>query len=327
MAVRVAVYGLKHGHIHSVIHACRQLPQVELVCVAEEDPVYREAAARALGIEVVDATGEQVIANESFDIFAIGDAYGRRGALIEMALDAGAHLMGDKPLCTRLDECDRIAAKLRERRLAASLMLTCRYHPSYVALQRRLRDGRIGRIRTFWAFGPHLLAYGSRPEWYWTPELHGGILNDLQCHGLDMMRWLSGEELAQVLCAVVGNAAAPMVPQFEDNGQCLCQFTNGARFGGEVSYLSPAKGQAIGWIFCGWGERGQFKIESHGDRIALDVADEGPVEVPVEPLAHPTPLHDLVHYLETGAEPLLTTEDVIRSSRAILEVQAAAQWV
>ncbi|NUQ00034.1 MAG: Gfo/Idh/MocA family oxidoreductase [Armatimonadetes bacterium] len=324
MAVRVAVYGLKHGHIHGVVQTCRKMPNVELVMVAEDDPHYREPAARALEIEVTDATGDQVIEGEEFDILAIGDAYGNRGRLIEKALDAGRHIMGDKPLCTRPDECARIATKLRERGLAASLMLTFRYSPLFAALQKRLRDGVIGRLRTLHAFGPHPLSYGSRPEWYWTPRLHGGVLNDLMCHGLDAMRWFSGLELDEVLYAAVSNVAAPMVPEFEDNGQCLCLFEGGAKFGGEVSYLSPPKGQAIGWVLLGWGERGQFKLETRAGGLALDVAGEGPLEIEPEPLAQPTPIQDLVNYLETGETPALTTEDVIRTSEAILEVQAAA---
>ncbi len=324
MSVRVAIYGLKHGHIFSVIKACETLPNVELVAVAEDDPKYRAAAEKALGRPVIDATGEQILEGESFDVFGIGDAYGHRGRLIEKALEAGHHLMGDKPLCTRLDECARIAELLRTKHLAASLMLTMRYHPGLAALQQALRDGLLGEVRSLHAFGPHGLAYGTRPEWYFTPALHGGIINDLQCHGLDLMRWLSGRELVDVLFAAVGNVAAPQVPEFEDCGQCLCLFEGGARFAGEVNYLTPAKGQAIGWILLGWCARGQFKLETHGNLLSVDVADRGPIEITGPPLARPTPFHDLVHYLETGEEPLLTTEDVIRSSQAILEVQAAA---
>lgn len=324
MPLRVAIYGFKHGHIHSVVAACQQLPFVELVVCAEEDPVYREQAVRALGIPIVEADGEQVIENETFDVFAIGDAYGRRGRLLQLALDAGKQILSDKPLCTRLDEVDGIASRLAAKRLEAGLLLTMRYRPRYAELQRRLRDGWLGELRTLHAFGPHSLSYGSRPDWYFTPELHGGILNDLQCHGLDLMRWFSGREMERVLYAVVGNVAAPMVPSFEDNGQCLCLFEGGARFGGEVSYLSPPKGSAMGWIVMGWCAAGQFLIETHGDVLAVDRAGVGPVEIEAPPLAQPSPAHDFLTYLETGAKPLLTTDDVIRTSRSILAVQAAA---
>ena len=325
MAIRVAIYGFKHGHIQSVVHAIRALPGVELVLCAEEDPAYRAAAESALGMTLSDATGDQVIDHGGFDVFALGDAYGHRGRLLLRALDAGHPILGDKPLCTRLSECDAIAAKLAETGLPAGLLLTMRYRARYAELQRRLRDGWLGELRSLHAFGPHQLAWGSRPAWYFTPELHGGILNDLQCHGLDFMRWLSGRELERVLHAEVGNLAAPQAPAFEDHGTCACLFESGARFGGEVNYLGPAGGQAMGWVLLGWCERGQFLIETHRDGLSVDLAGEGPQDVDAPPLACPDPATDFFRFLETGEPPLITTDDVIRTSRAILQVQAAAQ--
>ena len=325
MAIRIGVYGFKHGHIQSAVKAWMKLPNVELVVCAEEDPKYREAASQALGIDVRDATGEQILEGEELDIFATGDAYGNRGRLLNLALDKGCHIFGDKPLCTRLSECDAIAAKLQRKELHACLMLTIRYRAAYAELRRRIRGGWLGELRTMYAFGPHPLSYGSRPDWYFTPSLHGGILNDLMCHGLDFMRWVSGVELERVLHASVGNVAASMVPEFEDVGDCLCLFQDGARFGGEVSYLTPPKGQAIGWVFLGWGSAGQFKIETHGNVLAVDVANQGPVEFDAPPLDYANPAEDFVAFLETGHQPLLATTDVIRTSRSILAVQAAAE--
>lgn len=327
MAQRVAVYGLQHGHIHSLIKACAALPQAELVAVAEPDPAYREPAAEALGIEILDASLEALLDGERFDILATADAYGRRGQVLLQGLAAGKHLIGDKPLCTRLDECEKIAAGLAAAGRSAHLMLTMRYNPKLQALQRLLASGRLGALRTCHAFGPHSLNWGTRPAWYWDPRLHGGILNDLMCHGLDLMRWFSGAELSEVLFAAVSNVAAPQVPDFEDNGQCLCLFEGGTKFGGEVSYLSPPKGKAIGWLIVGWCERGAFKVDTAAGTVSVDEAGVGPLELQPEPWPHGNPLADFVNHLETGDDRLMTTEDVLRSSAAILRVQEAAVGV
>ncbi len=174
MSQRVAVYGLQHGHIHSLIKACQQLPNASLVAVAEPDPAYREPAAQALGIDVLDVSLDALLSGESFDILATADAYGRRGQVLLQALAAGKHILGDKPLCTRLDECDKLAAALAQAGLQAHLMLTMRYNPKLLALQRLLASGRLGALRTCHAFGPHSLNWGTRPAWYWQPRLHGG---------------------------------------------------------------------------------------------------------------------------------------------------------
>ena len=327
MSQRVAVYGLKHGHIHSLIKACYQIEGAELVAVAEPDPAFREPAAQALGIDILDTDLEGLLSGEPFDIFATADAYGRRGKVLLEAVAAGKQILGDKPFCTRLDECEKLALELDSRGLEAHLMLTMRYNPKLLALQRVLASGRLGKLRTCHAFGPHSLNWGTRPEWYWDPRLHGGILNDLMCHGLDLMRWLSGADLEQVLFAAVSNTAAPQVPEFEDNGQCLCLFEGGAKFGGEVSYLCPPKGKAIGWLIVGWCSKGAFKIDTAAGTVAVDEAGIGPLELEIEPWPHGNPLADFVNFLETGEARLLTTEDVIRSSSAILKVQEAAVGV
>jgi len=327
MAQRVAVYGLKHGHIHSLIKACLELDNAELVAVAEPDPAYREPAAQSLGLDILDASLEALLSGEPFDILAVADAYGQRGQVLLRGLQAGKHLIGDKPLCTRLGECRELGQGLAAAGLEAHLMLTMRYNPKLLALQRLLASGRLGALHTCHAFGPHHLNWGSRPEWYWDPRLHGGILNDLMCHGLDLMRWLSGREMLDVLFASVSNAAAPQVPEFEDNGQCLCLFDGGAKFGGEVSYLAPPKGKAIGWLVVGWCQQGAFKIDTATGTVAVDEAGVGPLELDLEPWPHGNPLADFVNFLETGDERLITTDDVLRTSEAILKVQEAAVGV
>ncbi|MCC7495662.1 MAG: Gfo/Idh/MocA family oxidoreductase [Fimbriimonadaceae bacterium] len=326
--LKMAVYGLKHGHVQSILADALALPNVELVAVADDEARYREPLAARFGIPVRAATGQQIVDGEEFDIFVCADAYGQRGDLLERALAKGCHLLGDKPLCTDPAQAARIATALTAGGWAASLMLTFRYSALLNELRRRLAAGWLGALRTFHAFGPHHLAWGSRPDWYFTPRLHGGILNDLQCHGLDCARWLSGENLEQVLYAAVGNVNCPQAPTFEDNGQHLALFTGGLRFGGEVSYLTPPGGRSIGWLLVGWAERGQFIMDTHEQRILVDVAGEGTTELrEVPPLPHPSPLRDLVNYLETGESPILTTAEVLASSQQILAVQAAAEWV
>src|SRR5688500_1769743 len=101
--LRIAFLGFRHGHINGLFKAAQQHPRVTVVAAVEEDA---DAAAAA---GVTHGRYDDVINAANVDAIATGDYFGRRGDIIIRALEADKHVIADKPICSQLDELERIA--------------------------------------------------------------------------------------------------------------------------------------------------------------------------------------------------------------------------
>ncbi|HEO72224.1 MAG TPA: gfo/Idh/MocA family oxidoreductase, partial [Candidatus Hydrogenedentes bacterium] len=122
MALRVAFIGFRHGHIHSLCDLLKARDDVEIVAACEEDPEARAGLADS-DVAITHDSYEAMLGDVECDVIACGDYYGARGEELIRALEAGRHVIADKPLCTRIDELDRIEALARDRGLCVGCML------------------------------------------------------------------------------------------------------------------------------------------------------------------------------------------------------------
>ena len=110
MVRKIAFAGLRHGHINALFQAAQESAELEITAICEEDSAARQAFLDAhadLNLPVYTSL-ETMLQEADCDIVATGDYYGKRGSVILSALNAGKHVIADKPLCTSLEELDAI---------------------------------------------------------------------------------------------------------------------------------------------------------------------------------------------------------------------------
>lgn len=321
MSVKVAFSGFRHGHVQAMYHTAQRLDYVEIVaCVDEGGPDAHGSSLPALGVELTHESLAQVIAEVDFDVLACVDYYANRGPSCIKALEAGKHVVTDKPLCTSLDDLRTIARLSREKNLQVGIDLTMRYGGDYCTLAGIVRSGGIGELASCLVTGLHPLAYGSRPMWYFEHGKHGGTINDLMIHGLDLMRWASGLEFSKVIFAEAWNRRAP--EGMQDAAQMALEFSNQAKYLGDCSYLAPEQCPEH-WRFFAWGTEGSIALDGHG--LKWYRAGEGEQEIVAGNQPSCTdPFEDFVRALAHGTERWLGTEECLRSQAAALSAQLAA---
>ena len=143
MKLRFAFAGFRHFHIVDLYERVKCHPGCKITLAVEEDAAARAFAGENWGIELTgnDYSG---LRQEEFDVLAIGDCYGRRGALAIGALEAGKHVISDKPICVSLDEWRRIRDLADAKGLKVGCMLDLRDNGNVVAA-RQIVAGEIGR--------------------------------------------------------------------------------------------------------------------------------------------------------------------------------------
>ena len=336
--MNLAFVGFKHRHTGAIYQEAMKDPNIT-VLGAWEDTDDGKALADGLGLEFNYPTLESVLADEKVDAICLGGSFGERGGEAIAALRAGKHVYADKPVCTSLAEIDEIEKLAKEKNLKVGCYLTLRFSAGIRNLRDMIADGTLGEIGCINMTAQHPLQYGSRPMWYFEEGKHGGTINDIAIHGVDLVRFVTGMGVKNVTAARTWNHFAKEEPDFRDCGQFMAELENGAGFTADVSYAAPAScGFSLEtyWRMTFWGTKGvaEYKMKGAGKAgidsdtaVLLQVALEGSSGfAPVELKSYNvTGLGEFVREINGETDLLIDTAEVIRTSREVLTIQAAAE--
>lgn len=326
----MAFVGFRHGHIHGLMDAARKHNDISIVACCEEDAITRkELAANHPDVTLTHDHFATMLDEIDFDILAVGDYYAKRGRLVIEALKRGKHVISDKPLCTNLEELEEIEALVRKNNLHLGLQLDLRSLGTYTTMRRVVQEGKIGEVHSVVFLGLHPLDPNNRPSWYFKDGCHGGTINDLAIHGVDIVEWITGQTVAETITARAWNARCTKNPNFQDGAQLILRLDNDGGVMGDVSYFAPEQGAWTAppyWRLTIHGENGLLEgglntkslylLDGNSGKTKSVKPDDG---IPVAYLA------DFLAQLNGQAkESSLTTETVLRVSRTCLKAQQMA---
>jgi len=332
--MKLAFCGFRHPHIFTLFQDAQQHRAIEIVGACEDDEATRAALNDQGQVRLTHQTLHALLDEVDCDAVAIGDYYGRRGELILQALEAGKHVIVDKPVCTSLAELAQIERQLSTHQLKLGCMLDLRDQPEFYGLRSMIRSGLIGEIHAINFGGQHPLLLGRRAGWYFEPGKHGGTINDIAIHAIDLIPWITGLDIDAIQAARTWNALAPDYPHFHDAAQMMLRLQNGGGVLGDVSYFMPnSMGYTLHlyWRMTFWGRKGVIETSMTADHmmIALD-GEDAPRHEPF-PAGNPggylqaflDDINGAVAEGDAGEEPL-NTQTVLKSARIALEIQTAA---
>lgn len=325
--LKLAIAGFRHGHIYSLYELAQQSDRVKLVGAWEEDADTIKSAEESFGVVFTHASYEAMLEDPEIDIIGIGNYYGARGRMAIEALKAGKHVIADKPLCTSLEELEEIQRLSREKGLTVGLMLNLRHDKNVLAAKKAITDGLIGEIHNIQFGGQHPLQYGKRPSWYFEEGKHGGVINDIAIHGVDLLQYLTGCKVTDIIGARCFNAYAKEEPAFKDCGQFMLSLSNGAGVIADISYSVP---DSIGfnlpyyWQFYIWGDQGMLAFSANTDGVLLYKNGESEVIHLPGLDASDSYLDAFLDEVEGKKSALLSKEEIFNSTRATLLIQKKA---
>lgn len=323
--LKIAFAGLRHAHIFDLYKMAEQSEAAEVVGAFEEN----ESACRIAlekGVKITYDTYDELLADASVDTVAIGDYYANRGNLAIKALEHGKNVICDKPMCTSVEELDKIEKLAKEKGLAVSCMFSMRYDAIVAAAKEAIE--LIGEVKSVYFGGQHPLLFDSRPSWYFEDGKYGGLFNDLAIHGIDLVYYLCGQRIKKLTAARCYNAYATEAPAFPDSGQLMAELTNGAGLIADVSYSVPnavAYELPFYWQFYIWGERGVISFSANSPSVTCHVADQK------EPIIFEKPQVTLDYIsdfaaLVGGEKVRLPMDEVFKATKDTLTIQKGAVY-
>lgn len=321
--LKLLFYGFRHGHINGLYQKATKSEDFSVVGCIEENAEARARAEKNLGITFSEQSYEAWL-SQDIDAVAIGLAYGDRGRAIIRALRAGKHVIADKPICTKQEELDEIERLAKEKNLTVGCMLDLRYLPATQRAKEILDSGRLGEVRNVTFTGQHCIDYANRPAWYFEKGMHGGTVNDLAIHGIDLVRMLTGKEIEGVDAVRTWNSYADRNPDFKDCALLMARLSGGAGVLADVSYSAPSSvfSMPTYWEFRIWCAKGLLSFSACEGTVTL--YEEG-VPTPQKMDGKQVSFDYLTEFYDavTKADPAMR-ENLFASTRATLYLQSIA---
>lgn len=285
--LKAAFVGFRHMHMFDIHAHLKKREDVRIVAICEEDSQIRARLAAEGKIAVSHASFQDMLGNVDFDLLVVGEVFTRRGGLILSALEAGKHVLSDKPICTQLRQLEEIRALSERHSLVVGAALDLRDSGAFLRARDLIRSGTIGALRAVNFSGQHPLLLDSRPGWYFEEGNHGGTINDIAIHAVDILGWITGQGFAEVTAARSWNAGpAAAHPGFHNAAQVMLVMDGGCGVIGDLSYISPdGFGYSLPqyWRFNFWGDRGMIESGLNLSKVRLYRSDSDKAEQ-IDPL-------------------------------------------
>ncbi len=233
--VRLGILSAAHLHADVYLDILAALPGVELVGLWDDDAARGRAAAASHGIAFVATEAALLDRVEGVIIASVNSEHRR---LVELAAAAGAHVLCEKPLATRVEDARTMVAACAAAGVRLMTAFPMRFSPVIRALGDSLRTGALGEIVCLEGVNT-----GEMPDihraWFVDPVLAGGgAVMDHVVHLADLARWLLGSEVVEVY-AVANRILQERFDPVETGGLVSLRFANGAFATIDCSWSKP----------------------------------------------------------------------------------------
>jgi predicted dehydrogenase len=185
--LRVAAIG--NGGIFSIAHApaWQKVEAAEIVATCDIDAALAEQASASFPGARSFTDIDEMFRQVAFDIVDICTPHDSHASLSIKALEAGKHVIVEKPIALSLDEAASVLECVRRTGQQLFVAHTRRFDRRWVEVKQLLDSGRIGEpVAGSW----HERSWAGFPSdsWRWRPQ-NGGILADLGVHVADLFAW------------------------------------------------------------------------------------------------------------------------------------------
>ena len=320
MTVKFGFAGFRHAHIFSLYKRVCETPETEVIAAWEADANAHQSAVEQ-GVSFNCDTLDELLNTPGLDVVAVGGAYGDRAAVVLKALEAGKHVISDKPFCITLAELEQIEKTVSEKKSVLGCMFDLRTAPNFYTAQQLIRSGELGEVCAIQFNGMHPLNYGIRPAWYFEKNMHGGTINDIAIHLFDLLPGLTGSGVKRIISAKSGNLNFPQEPHFSNTGVLMLELENGACVSGDVSYFAQNFNDPAYWRLSVWGTVGQLEFNYNTPGVRLTARGESR-ELP--PSSAPADYFDAFLSELAGTPATPCTQEILKTARWALSAQQTA---
>ena len=217
--------------------AFQRVKGARVLAVADPDTARAKRLADTYGVPHAYDDYRRLLENRDIEMICVGAPNFTHRNIVVDAAAAGKHVVCEKPLARTLSEADEML--VATDRAGVKLMyaeLIC-FAPRYVRAKELVDEGAFGRVFQIKHGETH---YGPHSDWFWQGEQSGGgVLMDMGCHSIEIIRWLYDKPAIQSVTAELGTFVHGDRTDLEDHALVTIRF-EGNRLGFiETSWAKP----------------------------------------------------------------------------------------
>ena len=272
---------------------------------------------------------KEMIEHVAPDLISIATESGSHAEIALYCINKGINLIIEKPMAMSLDDANAIISAAKEKNVKVSACHQNRFNVAIQKLRKAMDEGRFGRlshgsVHVRWNRGKE---YYDQASWRGTWAEDGGALMNQCIHGIDLLRWMMGDEIDEIYGATRQRFHNYL--EAEDLGMAVVKFKNGATATIEgTTNVYPKNLEETLYIF---GETGTVKIggTSTNNIDVWDFADETESDQENKGLeeqtsniygnGHALLFEDVIQAIKNGREPYV---DAIAGRNALETVLA-----
>lgn len=286
MTIKAAVIGASFAKA-AYLPALRVIDDVEIVAVASARMESARSTADEFGVANAYDNWETMLAENEVNFVGIATPTIHHAPMVFAALDAGAHVLCEKPMAMNADE----AREMRDRAEALNRVNVIghelRFNPNRRKIKQLIADGYIGEVRhaNLVNISPAWGDPASRPagDWWSLEEMGGGRLGANGSHQIDLLRyWLgdvgavSGQVKVMVPNRKDKKTGEPWTATADDFVNFTAEMTSGAL---AQVFLSGAARHGTGNVSQIFGSEGTIRLEDANEKLMVARAGEDYVDM------------------------------------------------
>ncbi len=245
--LRIGVIGLGMGSGHAANYLAH--PAAELAAIADPDEKRLREVGEKYGIAARYTNGMAMLRKEKLDVVSVATPNKFHKPYTLAALQAGAHVLCEKPMAMSAAEARQMLAAAKKARRRLMINFSFRFTPQSWALKKQIEAGVLGDVyfaRSVWHRRRGLPGFGG---WFGQKALSGGgPLIDLGVHRLDLALWFMGYPKPVWVMGGVYNPIGSRLAReqkkafdVEDMAAGMIRFANGATLVLEASWAANIK--------------------------------------------------------------------------------------
>ncbi len=201
--LRAAVIGT--GFIGRVHVRSARLAGAQVVGVAASTPARSAEAAKSMDVPRAYATGLDAAKDPEVDVLHICTPNALHKEVAQAALEAGKHVVCEKPLATSLHDARALTDLAKSKGLVGTVPFTNRYHPMVREAQARVQSDETGKL--------YLIQGSYLQDWLmqagdtnWRVDVAAGgasrAFADIGSHLCDLLEWITGEQFTTLIASL-----------------------------------------------------------------------------------------------------------------------------
>ena len=234
--MKIGILSFAHLHAESYAHALNVMPGVQLMGIADDDATRGEHFARHYETRFYPSY-EALLADQPDGVIVCSENVLHR-PLVELAAQAGVHVLCEKPLATTLTDGQAMLDACRQAGVVLMTAFPMRFSAPVLEIKSLLGTGQLGRLLACSATNQ-----GQNPkryrDWFVDKTLAGGgSVFDHTVHLADMLRWYLDSEVVEVY-AQTNRIIHRDAVEVETAGLLMLTFADGAFASIDCSWSRP----------------------------------------------------------------------------------------